>query len=556
MSRQLVRTLCVVVLTAIAVTINGSDIALPWHPYGWFGLVPQNGSTVREVAPFAARAGVRPGDTIDLRKMTPADRYSVVKPVVPGRVMKLPLTSGKVVTIVAEPFRRSVADNVTNVIEVLTTFAYIFIAAMLVLLRPAPATWAFYVFSYNFCIFAATPNTWPFAVVVAWTVLMAVATAVAPAAFVSFALRFPDDEPKAAFRGLERFLLFIATPLLVLASLTGLYAQLFAGAAPRSLAGVIYYAIYDVIFVVGIVVLIARYFTANVVERNRLRWVVAAFAVAYLPFLLWDVALGSAWTAVLMSPAVINLSQAWYVLAPIALAYTVLRHRLFDIRFVVSRALMYAVLMAVVVGTIALIHWAFGRWLAESRFALVGELALALLVGAGLTAVHRTIEGFIDGVVFRSQKTALAALRRFAQEVDLIPDPQRLISQTHEALESRLECAYVAIYTADGSSYVLASTHAGESPPLLPADDFSVLRLRRWHESYESDDPRHAFRGAFLAPMTVRGELVGFIVCGPKRDRTHYLPEECDTLVMLTHRVGSAFAWLTMRPSVAAVMPL
>jgi hypothetical protein len=226
----------------------------------------------------------------------------------------------------------------------------------------------------------------------------------------------------------------------------------------------------------------------------------------------------------------------------------VLKHRLFDIRFVVSRALMYAVLMGIVVGALALIDWAFGRWLAESRFALTGELVLALLVGVALTALHRKIESFIDGVVFRAQKAALEALRRFAQEVDLIADPKRLLEQTHEALQSRLESEYVAIYAEEGSSYALATPVSKAVPERLAADDFAVLRLRRWHEAYESDDPRHALRGALLTPMTVRGDLVGFIVCGPKHDRTHYLPEEYDTLTMLTHRVGNAFAWLTLRP--------
>src|ERR1700733_10562869 len=98
MSRTIVRTLCIVTLTAIAVTLNASDLALPWHPYGWSGLVVQNGDTVHEVTPFAAREGVRAGDKIDLHGRPPAERNSVgVVPVVPNTVLRLPLTSGRVV---------------------------------------------------------------------------------------------------------------------------------------------------------------------------------------------------------------------------------------------------------------------------------------------------------------------------------------------------------------------------------------------------------------------------------------------------------------------------
>ena len=127
-----------------------------------------------------------------------------------------------------------------------------------------------------------------------------------------------------------------------------------------------------------------------------------------------------------------------------------------------------------------------------------------------------------------------------------------MLSQTHEALDARLESEYVAIYTADGSSYVRATPETDSSPALLAADDFAVLRLRRWHEAFECDEPRHAFRGALLSPMTARGHLIGFISCGPKHDRTHYLPEEVETLATLTHRVGSALALLTLPSSEGA----
>ena len=106
-------------------------------------------------------------------------------------------------------------------------------------------------------------------------------------------------------------------------------------------------------------------------------------------------------------------------------------------------------------------------------------------MGAGLSMAQRKIEVFLNGVVFHKQMLALQGLRRFALETDLIADPSRLLSQTHEALTTRLESEYVAIYTADGSSYTPASTRIEALPALLAGDDFAVLRLRRWHEAFE-----------------------------------------------------------------------
>ncbi|HTU69609.1 MAG TPA: GAF domain-containing protein [Candidatus Baltobacteraceae bacterium] len=547
MRRTVVRTVCIVTLTAVAFVIIGSDLALPWHPYGWFGFLVTDGNIVTMATPVAGNA-VRDGDRIDLHRLSPEDRLRLTRSDPTGYVLKLPLISKREVTIVAQPLVRSLADNVTDVIEVLATLAYIVIAALLVLLRPAPSTWAFFGFSYGFCIFAATPSTWPFPFAIAFLTLWLISSGISGAAFVSFALRFPDSEPSRVGRVVERALLLGLSPVLVAVSLYGFLAYVFAGNYVSAVRPAVVVTA-EVVFAFGIVVLMSRYFLAKVAERNRLRWVVFAFAVAYLPDLNLEALFGAGVVLIpVPSPELINICQAWQVLAPIALAYTVLRHRLFDVRFVVSRALVYVFMTSLVVGAIALVDWAFSRWLAESRFALLAELALALLFGVMLTLLHRRIEHFLNGVVFRTQLLALQALRRFAQEVDLISDPHRLLSQTYEALRVRIECDYAAIYTADGASFVLATPPEPHTPMVMAGDDFAVLRLRRWSEPFECEDPEHPLRAALFVPMVARMQLVGFIVCGPKRDRTHYLPDEIDTLTTLAHRAGSAYLWLTLRP--------
>jgi hypothetical protein len=150
-----------VVFTAIALVVAGSDIMLPWHPYAWLGFWAagyEGNLVVTYVDPSAAREGVRLGEHIDLKGMPPPDRFSLQHLIMPSRSMPLPLTSGHTLTIAGQTIHRTAADNVTVVIEVLALLAYILIAAALVLLRPTPATWAFYVFSYGFCVFAAMPT--------------------------------------------------------------------------------------------------------------------------------------------------------------------------------------------------------------------------------------------------------------------------------------------------------------------------------------------------------------------------------------------------------------
>lgn len=553
MSKAVARTLFVLVFSAIGITVSSSDLILPWHPYGFYGITTSENGTIVGVAPWAVREGLHLGDRLDFARMTMKQRFSYGRPVVPNSTMTIPLTAGRTISAIAPILARTTLDNVSDIIAILCCIAYILIASALVLLRPCAATWAFYAFSYGFCIFAATPNTWAFPVALAGGMLLAIALSLAPAAFVSFSIRFPDARPRGGAAVFERAIVFVVTPLLTLWNLYNAYGIVF-GAPPAARLWTALAALgSDAIFATGIVILVTRYITAEGSDRNRLQWVVAAFAVAFLPFLALGVIV-PAGTFVTVSPTAINFSQAWTILAPIALAYTVLRHRLFDIRFVLSRALVYALLTSFTVGVLALVDWALSRWLEESRFALIVELGLAVALGVALTSAHRRVESFLNNVIFRAQTLALQALRRFAQETDLIADPDRLLSQTYAALCARIECDYAGIYTVDGTSFVLATPNGGATPPLLAADDFAVLRLRRWSEPFECDEPGHQLRGALLVPMSARTQLVGFIACGPKRDRTHYLPEEIETLSTLAHRAGSSYGWLTMTP-VATPLP-
>jgi hypothetical protein len=556
--RATLRIAFIVLATAFALLVTAPDIALPWHPWSWYGFNARRTGEIVRVDREAAERGLRVGDVALVARLAPLDRLHFLENRPYARqasALRLPLTSGTAVTLVGHPKIRTPMENGTDILQVLCLLLYAVIAATLVLLRPMPATWAFFLFSYYFIVagsYALFSGYAPPAVVAALTVVTAVAQAIAPVALIVFALRFPNVRLDGAVAKLERVLIFGAAPLLL--AWNAVYATLLylvLGIVPPPWAMNLYMAVQVALFAAAGLLLIYRYLRADDETRARLQWVVVAFSLAFLPFVILVAAstavgrVGSVWLGNLMSTASIA--------APIALAYTILRHKLFDIRLVVSRALIYAVLTTVTVGILALADWGFGLWLSQTRFALAAEAGLALVLGFSLTTLHRRVESFLNAVIFRAQTIALEALRRFTHEVELITDPQRLLAQTYEALHDRSEAEYVAIYTADGASFVRAAGD-GPSPDLLPGDDFAVLRLRRWSEPFECDTPRHPLLGALLLPMTARTQLVGFIACGQKRDRTHYLPEEIETLSALAHRTGSAYAWLTLRPASAVVL--
>lgn len=560
------RTAFIVLATVFALLTVVPDIALPWHPWSGYGFTAMPNGEVRAVDAQSRHAGLLVGDVIDIPRLSPVQRSTIVvlggsHPYArEGSVLNVPLANGRTVRLVSHPHLRTLAENITDVLQVLAFIVYALIAALLVLFRPMPSTWAFYVFSYYFIISSSSAlfsdYTSPLITTILITLIHA-SHAVSPIAFAAFALRFPNTRPAGGFAVLERILLYFVAPALLLWNVVyrDLLYVAYSVIEPNG-AATLFQTVIVALLVLGSLLLLSRYARADEEERSRLQWVVAAFAVAFLPYTLL-VAIGTVLREV-GGIWVGNLTSTVSVIAPIALAYTILKHRLFDIRLVVSRALIYAVLTTVTVGFIALADWGFGVWLSQSRFALAAEAALALLLGFSLTSLHRRIETSLNAVIFRAQTAALHALRRFTHEVELIPDAQRLLVQVYDMLNGRLEIEYAAVYTADGAAFMRAAGDES-SPMLLTGDDFAVLRLRRWSEPFECDDPHHPLRGALLLPMTARTQLVGFIACGQKRDRTHYLPEEIETLAALAHRAGSAYAWLTLRPdhgNVATLSPL
>ena len=239
-------------------------------------------------------------------------------------------------------------------------------------------------------------------------------------------------------------------------------------------------------------------------------------------------------------------------------SYAVLRHRLLDLNLVISRGAIFSVVSLVLLGLFALAEWIFATVLEHSlgpAFNQGGKTALAacvaLLLGLSAGSVHRVVEHRLNRVFFARRYRALEDLHRFALETDAVMDSNALLELTLGAMRRNLDAQFVALYTGHPETGYMAvgTTAAAELPLRLDQNEEVVLRLRRWGEAFVVDNnAAHPLAHAFVAPMALRGTLYGFAICGPKADRTAYLPDERETVAALVHRVGIAFEWLT-RPT-------
>lgn len=235
-------------------------------------------------------------------------------------------------------------------------------------------------------------------------------------------------------------------------------------------------------------------------------------------------------------------------------SYAVLRHRLVDLNLVISRAAIFSAVSLSLIAIFVVVEWALATILERAIGPAFGEsgrtlltAAVALCVGLSARAVHQAIEHRLNRVFFSKRYRALADLHRFALETDSTTDATALLDLTLNALRRDLEAQYVALYTGTPErGYVAVGTTSAPNLPLrLDQNEETVLRLRRWGEPFVVENELHPLHGAFVSPMVLRGTLYGFAICGPKRDRTSYLPDEEEAVAALIHRVGIAFEWLT-----------
>jgi hypothetical protein len=234
--------------------------------------------------------------------------------------------------------------------------------------------------------------------------------------------------------------------------------------------------------------------------------------------------------------------------------YPVLRHRLVDLNLVMTRATAFAIVSVIMLGIFVAAEWLIGVIFARSLGAGYSEgfvpqgltLGTVLVLGFSARSIHRLVEGRLAQVVFRKKLKGIAEIRRVAREADASTDAHAMMNLACATVVHGLESLGVACYVRNGDAYALtASSGAVVSPATYEFNDAVPLRLRRWQEPFEIDDDSDARRHMLFLPMTLRGEVLGFLCCGPKPDRTPYLGDEVDALSLLAHQIGIATVWLT-----------
>jgi hypothetical protein len=192
------------------------------------------------------------------------------------------------------------------------------------------------------------------------------------------------------------------------------------------------------ISVLGVAAVVARYRRGSGLERQQLRWLVAAVLLAVVPFAISIVGGGVYWIVIAL-PGII--------LVPVAVWIAVTRHRLYDMDRLISRGASWAVLsgllVAVYVGAILVLQGVLGGVTQGETLAV----AVSTLVAAALfQPLRRRIQAVMDHRFNRThydaQQTASAFAGRLRDQIDL----DSIVGEMRSAVGSSVQPANVTVW--------------------------------------------------------------------------------------------------------------
>ena len=305
----------------------------------------------------------------------------------------------------------------------------------------AGSAWVLYSFGRAYAVVAiGSSNGLPFAYLLGW--LGAWTGALFLIGVASLILCFPTGKPVGWWRlvGLGPVIGAVSTVIGAFL-LWGLPLDVLAYEEAVSQAR--WYPLIDAGFVIGFVSVIpatlsvlARYRMASSVERQQIKWLLAAtsaLAVAYLVAAMSDDSDGAIWWVVSMAVAAI----------PIAILFAVLRYRLYEIDRILSRTVSYVIVLGVLTGVYLIGLSVLSSLFSESSLSVA---ASTLAAAALFTPVRRRVQAGVERRFNRSRYDAEQVMDGFSGSLRQGLDPSTLVEGWVGVVSETMQPSSVAVW--------------------------------------------------------------------------------------------------------------
>jgi signal transduction histidine kinase len=398
------------------------------------------------------------------------------------------------------------------------------------------------------------------------------ALTLAPALVVHFFLTFPKEYSLVK----SRWWLLLYVPSLLLMALTmEAFAQSVAAGtgiwyAPRYalMNSTIGFAALVSSGIIGFVCLVRSYLSApDAIQKPQLKWLMWGLGVAIVAAIA-DIIL----TSTDMMTAELGTVLLLGTLAlPIAIAFAILRYRLFDIELVISRSVVYGILTASLAALylllLGLLANALGIVTGGDNYALVIFVS-ALAIGIMVNPLRTRIQTIIDRIFLRRQIDYQQALFQWSRELStsirytdliqplLVEVPQELLLRRVWLLvlnkeETHFDPLPLKPDDYDTRGWILLSISTSDTIASELNQPGHYLIVDE-DESGHVPTPWRKARVQVALPLVSGEKLVGIYLLGPKLSGNAYQRQELDLLRTLANQAAIAITNARMYEEIRA----
>ena len=213
---------------------------------------------------------------------------------------------------------------------------------------------------------------------------------------------------------------------------------------------------------------------------------------------------------------------------PVAIGMAVLRERLWELPVVVSRAVVYTLLSASVVGLYVLLVGVLGTLLQATGAPLLAALASGAVVLLVLPLRDR-LQSAVNRFLYGERDDPYTVVARLGRQLERAGDPHTVLQTMTESVARALKLPYVAIYLHERAGNRIAVAYGGDTGttvklPLLYGDE----SLGELHVAPRGDDHELTRRDRELLGALVRQAGVAIQAA----QLTHELQQSRERLVI------------------------
>lgn len=497
----------------------------------------------------AARAGLRDGDVIrclhirDYEMLfptfaAPAYGTSPVRGCVVRNGREVPFE------IVAQPGPPAKSLYGALGFILLRVFAYaifLFVGSTLVILRPSLMTWLLFVFCVCTTPAAAASEMLTslsperYFVAVTWLQLEQF---VSSAALLLFTLIFPDASLPQGWRKYAFWAVCaLSVALTILKTWQMLQATVYAFLSDPLTIN------FNLIMAAAVVaVTLGRLATMRPVDRARFGWVAFGIVVGVVTNYLRLLPGGS---------SIGTFSGTLTAVMPIALMYAILRRHVIDVRFAISRTVVYGAVTTLIVGVIAGVDFLTGEYLHGLRIGLAIDALVTISLGIAIHRMYGSIENAVDFLIYRRKHEAESYLKRLAHTLLRAEREETIDRALVDDPYERLDLAMAALLRVNGNCYSLVAAQGwnGAAPSFerehdvvrFLATERRRLELRDLRARVKMQIAEPGVMPAIAVPIFEGDDLRGFTLYGLHRDGTKLDPDEVDVLESLCQTAAQAY---------------